>query len=477
MEKIVKTLLIIFFFSLQLFAADNYLSLIQSYDKRLSIAQSDEVLRLFHSLQNIYIKSIINGDENLKEESLKRLIKSAKILGLDYTNYEKELETLYKLQGKVTPKPPKINKPKKTKPHKFNSKKDIKTLKSLYIDNYKMVLEFDSKLDKKDMKTFVLKSKNSYKRVFDIKARLIKKPRFKYPKEFKSIKIAQFNSTTLRIVLETKKSRKYRYKIDKNRFEVVFKKSKKTSPKKEKTPVVIEPIVYNNSFNPHSKIIVIDPGHGGKDVGAIGYSKRRYEKSAVLQIALKSAKELKKRGYRVYLTRSRDVFVKLRKRTGYANRKKADLFISIHANAAPKRSKYKISKGIETFFLSRARSERSKRVAALENRSDIEEMNYFSKKTFLEVLNREKIIQANKMALDVQQGMLKSLRKKYRVTDGGVREAPFWVLVGAQMPSILIEAGYITNPIEEKRLFSPTYQSLLAKGIADGIDNYFLKNR
>lgn len=133
-------------------------------------------------------------------------------------------------------------------------------------------------------------------------------------------------------------------------------------------------------------------------------------------------------------------------------------------------------KGLETFFLSPARSERSKNVAALENKSDIDEMNHFSKQTYLNFLNREKIIASNKMALDVQQGMLSSLRTKYTITDGGVREAPFWVLVGAQMPSILIETGYITNPTDAQNMVNPTYQDLLVKGIAGGVDSYFYKN-
>jgi N-acetylmuramoyl-L-alanine amidase len=135
-------------------------------------------------------------------------------------------------------------------------------------------------------------------------------------------------------------------------------------------------------------------------------------------------------------------------------------------------------KGIETFFLSPAKSERAKRIAALENRADISSMGYYSKLTFLNFLNREKIIASNKLAIDVQKGILFNLRKYFKdVQDGGVREGPFWVLVGAQMPSILVEVGYITNPTEAKRLFNPFYQKLIAKGIADGIDNYFLYNQ
>ena len=117
--------------------------------------------------------------------------------------------------------------------------------------------------------------------------------------------------------------------------------------------------------------------------------------------------------------------------------KKADIFISVHANAAVK-NRVKKAKGIETFFLSPARTKRAKRVAAAENKSDMRKMSYSSKNSLLTILNQSKITQSNKLAIDVQQGLLNSVRSKYNgVVDGGVREGPFWVLVGAQMPSIL----------------------------------------
>ena len=156
------------------------------------------------------------------------------------------------------------------------------------------------------------------------------------------------------------------------------------------------------------------------------------KKTAVLGVAKKLGEILKSRGYKVYFTRSTDVFINLRSRTKFANDKMADLFVSIHANAAPNATKAKSMHGIETFFLSPARSERSKNAAALENKSDIEEMNYFSQQTFLNVLNREKIIASNKLGIDIQKEILASARKVYAASDGSVREAPFgcsWVLL------------------------------------------------
>ncbi len=107
-------------------------------------------------------------------------------------------------------------------------------------------------------------------------------------------------------------------------------------------------------------------------------------------------------------------------------------------------------------------------------------MGWSSKSTFLTVLNQGKITASNKMAIDIQKNMLYSLRQKYgkkTIRDGGVREGPFWVLVGAQMPSVLVEVGYISHPKEGKRIYTSQYQKLISKAIANGIDSYFLKNQ
>ena len=163
-------------------------------------------------------------------------------------------------------------------------------------------------------------------------------------------------------------------------------------------------------------------------------------------------------------------------RTVLANEKNADLFISIHTNSVPKEKANEVT-GIETFFLSPARNERAKRVAAIENKSDIREMSSSSQSVFLESLNRPRITASHKFAIDVQAGLLQATRSKYKdIKDSGVREGPFWVLVGAQMPSILVELGYVSNQIESKRLYDQDYQLLLANGIANGVDSYFSKN-
>nr|WP_231625995.1 N-acetylmuramoyl-L-alanine amidase [Helicobacter pylori] len=223
------------------------------------------------------------------------------------------------------------------------------------------------------------------------------------------------------------------------------------------------------------KKIVLDAGHGGKDCGAMS-ANLVCEKDIVLEVVKFLHKELKKRGYSVLLTRDKDIYIDLVARTELANKKGADLFISVHANSIPKHSTSN-AHGIETYFLSTARSERARKVAEQENKDDVNLMDYFSKSLFLNSLNTQRLIVSNKLAIDVQYGMLQSVRKNYPdVVDGGVREGPFWVLAGALMPSILIEIGYNSHAIESKRIQSKPYQKILAKGIADGIDSFFSKN-
>ncbi|GAA8433308.1 N-acetylmuramoyl-L-alanine amidase [Helicobacter pylori] len=223
------------------------------------------------------------------------------------------------------------------------------------------------------------------------------------------------------------------------------------------------------------KKIVLDAGHGGKDCGAMS-TNLVCEKDIVLEVVKFLHKELKKRGYSVLLTRDKDIYIDLVARTELANKKSTDLFISVHANSIPKRSTSN-AHGIETYFLSTARSERARKVAEQENKDDVNLMDYFSKSLFLNSLNTQRLIASNKLAIDVQYGMLQSVRKNYPdVVDGGVREGPFWVLAGALMPSILIEIGYNSHAIESKRIQSKPYQKILAKGIADGIDSFFSKN-
>ena len=399
-------------------------------------------------------------------------------------------------------------------------------------DKNSLKIKLNRNINEDELKNFTLNSKDSWRNVYDITGILPSK--FPIPQNGISakIRIAQKDPSTVRIVFEDAKKSQIYAQIDEK--EITFSKklaqntqkaeqkaeqkteqnTKKTAKKvasaektsagkAEKTAktqntkndkkiakkpepvnqkamkITADIAAASNKLSKKqkaSKIIVLDPGHGGDDVGALSQNKKLREKDIVLNVSKKTASLLKERGYKVLFTRSNDRFIKLRSRTSFANDKGAHLFISIHANAAPNKEKAKIMNGIETYFLSPSRSERSMNAANLENKADTDEMNYFTKVSFLNFLNREKIIASNKLAIDMQAALLKSVRASYKVSDGGVREAPFWVLVGALMPAVLIEIGYISHPDESQKIANSKYQDRLAKGIADGVDEYFAKN-
>ena len=230
------------------------------------------------------------------------------------------------------------------------------------------------------------------------------------------------------------------------------------------------------SVDRSDSIVVIDAGHGGHDSGARCDGKQ--EKDAVLKITKKLYKEFKNEGYKVYLTRNRDRFLTLGQRTRLADKKDAAVFISIHANAISDTSRFEVVEGVETYFLQKTRDEKSQRIAARENASVLKGTDKLSQDVIIDaVLNGPKIIQSHKLAIDVQQNIMKNLNGDYNdVKDGGVRPAPFYVLVGASRPSILVEVGYITNSKERQRLFTSNYQELISEGIVEGVNRY-LDNR
>lgn len=214
--------------------------------------------------------------------------------------------------------------------------------------------------------------------------------------------------------------------------------------------------------------IVIDPGHGGKDPGAVG-PHRVMEKDVVLDIALKLKKELKKQmNFQVVMTRDHDCFIPLEERTVIANTKKADLFVSIHANASRNRKAH----GVETYFLNLATDKEAMELAALENSTSTKKISDLQL-ILSDLMRNSKISESSRLARAVQDSLVKRLKSKYRqVKNLGVKQAPFYVLIGAQMPSILIETSFVSHRMEEKRLNSAAYRQKIAEGIAAGIKKY-----
>jgi N-acetylmuramoyl-L-alanine amidase len=429
-------------------------------DKLLNSSSKSEKFRAYSDYKNLYLRSIMNDDRTLKIKSLKGIVKSAKTLNIDASQYVRELK---KLEKKSSKRKVKSSKSKGTGVH---------VLKNARWRGSDLLLKFDSKLQSSQVKYFTMYNKKNrhYKYVFDIKNSVLQRNYNLGNKKISRVRIAQYKSTIVRLVLEDNKKLNIKFKRENNALVVMFKKS---SLKSHKSYVKKEPL-YSGRVD-SDKVIVIDAGHGGKDPGAIGY-KRYREKTIVMSIAKELKSILNARGYRVYLTRSGDKFIKLSNRTKYANRKNADIFISIHANAVPKKDALK-THGIECYFLAKSRSSRAKEVASMENSADLSDMNFYGKESFLNTLGSHNIVASNKLAIDLQRGMLGSLKKSYRdVHDAGVREGPFWVLVGAQMPSVLVEVGFVTHPKEASRLVSSRYQKKLALGLANGVERYFINN-
>lgn len=214
--------------------------------------------------------------------------------------------------------------------------------------------------------------------------------------------------------------------------------------------------------------IVIDPGHGGKDPGT--YIKGGIkEKNIVLSLAKVLARKIEERlDCEAILTRDTDVFLPLERRTALANMKKADLFISLHVNSYKQRGVH----GLETYFLNLATDARAVMVAARENATSEKNISDLQK-ILNDLMLNTKISESSRLAREVQEGMIDKGNRKYSgVRDLGVKQAPFYVLIGAEMPAILIETGFITNPKERSRLLNKKYQENLAEGIVSGIEQY-----
>lgn len=231
------------------------------------------------------------------------------------------------------------------------------------------------------------------------------------------------------------------------------------------------PIGSRSAIAGRLKTVVIDPGHGGLDTGAVGPSGAE-EKDVNLSVALILADILRDRlGCTVLLTRTEDVFVGLEERTAFANGNMADIFISVHSNAAVNRS----VEGVETYFLSfDATDDDATRLAAMENGTAYADGRLTSEESgdisaILSDLTRTAAHHdSSRLAESVQSSMLKAAGNENR----GVKQAPFMVLSGASMPAILVEVGFITNPAGEKRLSSKKSQLKTAASIAEGVVNF-----
>jgi len=301
----------------------------------------------------------------------------------------------------------------------------------------------------------------------------------------KMARVGQYRSDTVRVVLDLESMKDFKVFTFSDPFRIIIDVGgeRQTAISRPKEPSLVPlpatpeikplPVQENAKVAARPAIgrirrIVVDPGHGGHDPGAQGAGGTR-EKDIVLQIALKLARKLREElGLDVVLTRSTDVFVELQERTAIANQVGADLFVSIHANASLNRA----AAGIETYYLNLAKTEKVAQLAAKENGTSLEKVSVLQAVLF-DLMANYKLNDSAHLADEVQKAVYRKVGNRYSgVKNLGVKQGPFYVLVGATMPSILVETAFVSNDREEARLNDPNYQECTAEGIMEGIREY-----
>jgi N-acetylmuramoyl-L-alanine amidase len=295
----------------------------------------------------------------------------------------------------------------------------------------------------------------------------------------KSVRIAQFRASTVRVVLDLDSIKDYQVFTFSEPFRIIVdvkgERKQEISASKEvietakPEPPPVEKAKPAARFKPgRIRRIVVDPGHGGHDPGAMSPSGTK-EKDIVLQIGLKLAQKIREElGIEAVMTRSTDVFIELQERTAIANKVGADLFVSVHANASLNRG----ANGIETYYLNLAKTEKAAQLAAKENGTTLEKVSVLQAVLF-DLMANYKLNDSAHLADEVQKALHKKAQTGYpSVKNLGVKQGPFYVLVGATMPSILVETAFVSNEKDEQKLKDPQYQDLTADGILSGIKGY-----
>lgn len=301
----------------------------------------------------------------------------------------------------------------------------------------------------------------------------------------KTARVGQYRPDVARVVLDIENIREFKIFPLSDPFRIIIdvKGERKTeisrldesiSAARPEPATAREPLVEERRIPPGKvktgkvRRIVVDPGHGGHDPGAMGPDGAQ-EKDVVLAIGLQLAGKLRDElGVDVVMTRSTDVFIPLEERTAIANKMNADLFVSIHANASLNRA----AAGIETYYLNLAKTEKAKMVAARENNTSLEKVGLLQTILF-DLMANSKINDSARMAEEVQKALYSKVSRKHgEARNLGVKQGPFYVLVGATMPSILVETAFISNEREAELLKDREYQETTANGILDGIRNY-----
>jgi N-acetylmuramoyl-L-alanine amidase len=297
----------------------------------------------------------------------------------------------------------------------------------------------------------------------------------------KKIRLGVRDKRTIRVVFDFDKIGKYDKFYLTSPFRVVFDifKQEDVAPKGAAGVNEVEPTKPPEKIGDQYSMIrqlglgvhriIVDPGHGGKDPGTFNRHLGLYEKTLVLDIAKRLKKVFEQNSkYQIVLTRDSDRYISLEERTAIANSQKGDLFVSIHLNSSPR----KHVRGVETFYLNITTDPWAINVAAMENAVGLKSIGEMS--TIVEkIVKNTKKSESKILCQFIQKGLVDNLNHKYsRIVSLGVKKAPFYVLVGARMPAALVEASFLSNSQEAKRLRSQNYRDQIARGLYSGIIAY-----
>lgn len=296
----------------------------------------------------------------------------------------------------------------------------------------------------------------------------------------KAARAGQYDKQTVRVVLDIESIEDYKifaldepYRIvidvtgEKGAAAAISKIAPKAAPPAAAGAQKADPSL-SQQLGLKVKMIVIDPGHGGKDSGAVGKGGLK-EKDVVLKLGKMLRNKLKGSfNGSIIMTRDTDVFIPLEERTAIANSKEADIFVSLHINASPKRT----ARGIETYILNISHDQEARRLAARENATSTRSVSDLE---FIlnDLIKTAKTNDSSQLAASVNTNLTNKLKENYSgIKSNGVKGAPFYVLVGTKMPSILVESSFISNPEEEMRLRDDKYLQSIVDGIYNGLVEY-----
>lgn len=282
------------------------------------------------------------------------------------------------------------------------------------------------------------------------------------------VRLGQQNEHTVRVVFDLKRPAQVYIDKEKNRLKV-----KMVETKQEKSKIKNQSFSLFSVSSKKRPVVVIDPGHGGKDSGAQSETLKLQEKNIVLQFAKETQKKLAKKGYQVHLTRNKDNYIKLNERRAIADKLKADVFISLHADKSPHNTE---ARGSAVYIWSLTEPDQEARLLAeAENRAygDVSGGSDADNKTARIVYNYMQYEQVSHDSARLGNAILRHIGKENKLLSPQLKTAPFAVLRSLKTPSVLVELAFLSNLEDEKLLKNKDFRNNISSAIADAVDAYF----